>query len=403
VIPTFDSFDYFAALLALLVVLVPLVAVLRAGMARRWTFVLAGLYLLFLVAPRLAAFHLVMWLVVAGLQRLVAATAERRHGVAVLWTALVVALAPMIAWKLWPVTFVVDFNLWGNRAVSWSSWLQGVDFVAEAIGLVGLSFATFRAADLLIKTNLGLVERLSPGRVLAFGLFPPLMVVGPIATYGETAATIERRVRLDPARMVDGTGTILAGLTKVFVFAFLLKWSADVFVVFELNPPWRIWVALIAFGWFFYLNFAGYSDVAIGSSTLLGGDVRPNFDHPYLQTTPTAFWNSWHISLTRFMRTNVYTPMVAGRPQRQYSATIVTMVLIGLWHAISWATLVFGLYHGVSLVVHRVVERRRPSRPGRARRIGKSVAVFSWFVLSLPLLQLDLAVAWDFYGALVGA
>jgi alginate O-acetyltransferase complex protein AlgI len=253
----------------------------------------------------------------------------------------------------------------------------------------------------LIKSHLGLIERLPAGRVLAYGLFPPLLVVGPIASYDETAATLDHRVPLDPSRLVSGAGQVLTGLVKVFLVAFLLDWSSDVFAVFEVNSTWRIWVALIAFGWFFYVNFAGYSDIAIGSGRVLGADLRPNFDRPYQQTNPTAFWNSWHISLTRFLRANVYTPLAAGRPRRQPLATMVTMLLIALWHGVTWATVVFGVYHGTSLIVHRQFERRRPPSSALAVRVAKMVAIFLWFTLSLPLLQLDLDSSIDFYARLV--
>jgi alginate O-acetyltransferase complex protein AlgI len=402
VIPVFDSFDYFADLLPLLIVLVPAVTLVRANPLRVGLLTVAGSYLLFLIAPRLALFHLVLWALVAGLQQLVATTGERRSGLAFLFASLAITLAPMVAWKVWPIDFVIEFNLVSHRIVSApSNWLEAVDFNAEVIAPIGLSFAAFRAADLLIKSHLGLVERLPLGRVLAFGLFPPLLVVGPIASYDECAKTLDHRVPLDQRRLVHGASQILTGLFKVFVIAFLLDWSADLFGVFEANSTWRIWVALIAFGWFFYVNFAGYSDIAIGSGRLLGADLRPNFDRPYQQTNPTAFWNSWHISLTRFLRANVYTPLVAGRPHRQLPATMLTMLLIALWHGVTWATVAFGLYHGASLVAHRQLERRRPASQGLVLRATKSVLVFFWFALSLPLLHLDLGDAADFYARLV--
>jgi D-alanyl-lipoteichoic acid acyltransferase DltB (MBOAT superfamily) len=172
--------------------------------------------------------------------------------------------------------------------------------------------------------------------------------------------------------------------------------------LFPINPTWRIWAGLIAFAWYFYLNFAGYSDMAIGSGHLLGGDIRPNFNWPYARTNPSAFWNSWHISLTRFLRMNVFTPLVGRHPERQYAATMLIMLLIGLWHAATWASVVFGLYHGVSLVAHRVLERRRPPSDAMMWRVVKPVLVFGWFALSLPLLQMSLAGAIDFYAALIG-
>ncbi len=88
-IPVFDSFDYFASLFPLLIVLVPVLLVVRAAASGARSFTFAGLYLLALIAPRLALFHLAFWVVVALLQPLVAATGERRSGLPVLTTALV--------------------------------------------------------------------------------------------------------------------------------------------------------------------------------------------------------------------------------------------------------------------------------------------------------------------------
>ncbi|MEO6654426.1 MAG: MBOAT family O-acyltransferase [Ilumatobacteraceae bacterium] len=406
-IPVYDSFEWFSSLLPLLIVLVPALLLIRLGGARRGVLIVAGVYLLALVAPRLALFHLAFWVVVAALQPLVSATAERERGVLrglwVLWASLAITLVPMFAWKLWPESFVVDMNVWTNAVFrSTSNLAEAIDFTAPIVAPIGLSFSSFRAADLLIKSNLGLVDRLSPGRVLAYGVFPPLLVVGPIASYDEVAIALDRPVAVSHERALLGGTQILIGLFKVFVLAFFLGWSGDIFALFAEHAAWQVWVALVAFTWFFYVNFSGYSDMAIGAGRLLGGDLRPNFDSPYTKTTPAGFWNSWHISLTRFLRANVFTAMVGRRAQRQYAATTVTMVLIGLWHSITWASAVFGLYHAISLVGHRIVEKRRPASPNPAWRFLKPIMVFVWFALSLPLLQLGLGDAVAFYGSLVG-
>ena len=402
-IPSYDSFDWFSSLIPALVVLIPLLAAVRVGFGRRAVFVVIGLYLLALVAPRLALLHLAFWVTTAIMQPIVAITGERRRGSWVLWAALTITLAPMVAWKLWPIDFVIDINVWGNLVFrNTSDLVEAIDFTAPIVAPIGLSFSAFRAADLLIKTNLGLVDRLTPGRVLGYGLFPPLLVVGPIASYDETRTTLEQHVSLTRERTLLGALQILSGLFKVFVIAYLLSWSTDIFDVFDDNSVWRIWGSLIAFTWFFYANFDGYSDLAIGAGRLLGADLRPNFDSPYTKTTPADFWNSWHISLTRFLRTNVFTAIVGRRPQRQYAATVVTMLLIGLWHSVTWASAVFGVYHAIFLLGHRAIGRRRPPSEAAAWRFLKPALVFGWFGLSLPLLQLDLSGAIDFYGAMIG-
>ena len=160
-IPVFDSFEWFASLFALMIVLVPLLVSVRPSWARQTVIAVSGVYLLFLIAPRLAAFHLLFWLVVVALQPLVSATGERKHGLWVLYGALAVTLVPLVLWKVQPIEFVIDFNVWTHRLVAWpGSWFETLDFTAAILAPIGLSFSSFRAADLLIKSNLGLVHRL---------------------------------------------------------------------------------------------------------------------------------------------------------------------------------------------------------------------------------------------------
>ena len=82
---------------------------------------------------------------------------------------------------------------------------------------------------------------------------------------------------------------------------------------------------------------------------------------------------------------------------------MLTMLLIGLWHGVNLAAVVFGLYHGVSLLIHRRVSAARPAPADRPMvvRVGLSAAIFIWFTLSLPLIELDLGEAADFYRALL--
>lgn len=400
--PAFDSFSYFQDLLPGLLIFAPALALLRWGAPRRVLIAVVGLYLLFLIAPRLALFYLVFWLAVLGLQQVLARSAGHRRELVVLWLGLAAALLPMVAWKLAPVPFVVKFNLWSNEALRHGSiWLTLMDLARPIIIPIGLSFATFRALDLLIKSNLGLVEPLSPGRVLAFGLFPPLQIVGPIAEYYEVEPALAAKVPIDRRRVVEGGLLILSGLAKVFVGAYPLKWSTSILTLWRYSSAPRLWLGVVAYAWFFYLNFAGYSDLAIGAGRWLGADLRPNFNRPFFQRSPTAFWNSWHISLTAFMRRNVFTPLGGMRQHHQRFALVVTMVLIALWHDINWSTLVFGLYHAIGLLAHRSALRRRPPRTGPVLNVAKPLAVFVWFAVSLPLLSMPLGDAASLYRSVI--
>ena len=93
---------------------------------------------------------------------------------------------------------------------------------------------------------------------------------------------------MERERLLSGVSQILTGLFKVFVLAYLLDWSVEIFVFYTTSIHGDSGSVLFAFTWFFYVNFSGYSDMAIGSGTLLGADLRPNFDRPFQQTTPSG-------------------------------------------------------------------------------------------------------------------
>ncbi len=98
------------------------------------------------------------------------------------------------------------------------------------------------------------------------------------------------------------------------------------------GPAWEFWFELLRFGLFFYFNFSGFSDIAVGTALLFGFKISPNFNNPYVKTNPQDFWNSWHMSLTKFCQRNVFVPLGGMRRNRQYPAILATIMVIALWH-----------------------------------------------------------------------
>jgi len=403
----FNTFDYFAWLLAACVVVAPLYYVIPWGAGRRALLTATGMYLLFLVAPRLAIFYLVFWTLVAVLQRVLAAVGEQRFAGAALGASILGLLSPLITWKVLPDDFVVWFNVTFND-LSWgiSSYVGAVDAVRDVILPIGLSFAVFRAIDLLVQTNLGVIGPLSPARVFFYGFFPPVQIIGPVIEYSE----LDSPGRTAPPRwpLADDLGSafslIVVGLVKVFVLAYPLEQTADVFVFYESNSAAVLWLELFLFSWYFYLNFAGYSDLSIGVARVFGFKLKPNFNNPYFRTNTQDYWNNWHMSLTRFAQRNVFTPLGGMRPNRQYIAVTATIMVIALWHSVSWPLVVFGLYHASALVGARRLHAVRPPahEPSLALVVGKNIAMFVFVMLGLPLLVLELGDLTAFYGSLVG-
>ena len=398
---TFDTFAYFLDLLTAAVLFAPLFWLIPNMAIRKLLLAILGTILLWSIAPRLLFFYLIFWVVVWVMHQVVERTAEHRSGISTLSISVVTLLAALVVWRLAETTFIVRFNLDLNTALGiLPTRVTDVDLSRNIITPIGLSFAIFRAIDFLVQSNLGVVERRSLGDVMYVGLFPPIQVIGPVAEYNETQPTTDRWPSAD--RATEAFLFIVSGLVKVFLLAHPLRQSVDVFAFFESNTPLAIWTELFLYAWFFYLNFAGYSDIAIGCARLFGVDLKKNFDWPYFTTGPQDFWNRWHMSLTRFAQRNVFVPLGGMRANRQYVAVFATIMVIALWHNISYGLLIFGLYHAAGLIGQRLLASRRPPSSSSVVRLLKMPVLFTYVMLSLPLLALELDPAMDFYRAMIG-
>lgn len=399
----FDSFDYFEDLLALLIVLAPVFYVGRRPTLRCLLLGASGLYLVALIAPRLAAFYFVFWLLQFGLQRLVRRWPHEPTAWVGLTLSIVLTLAPMVTWKILPTDFIIEFNLVFNSLVDdTSSWFGAIDRARDIILPIGLSFATFRAVDVLVKIHLELADPLRPTRLFAFGFFPPVQVIGPVIEVHEVVPKLEESPPAEASKILSGSMLIALGMVKVFGIALLLEPSSIVLSPLAQGSTTDFWLELFRFALFFYFNFSGFSDIAVGAGLILGFELQPNFDNPYLKTNPQDFWNSWHMSLTKFCQRNVFVPLGGMRPGRQYPAIMATIMVIALWHDITLSLVVFGLYHGTGLVAHRMLSNRRPPSESLAVRLFKIAAHYVYFSLSLPMLLLSLSDLPDFYANLFG-
>jgi len=108
-------------------------------------------------------------------------------------------------------------------------------------------------------------------------------------------------------------------------------------------------------------DFSGYTDIAIGLGRLLGIKLPENFKAPYLKPNLTQFWNNWHMTLTQWFRAYFFNPVTralrSGKkkfsiPSIVFITQMGTMVLIGLWHGVTWNFVAWGVWHGLGLFVH---------------------------------------------------
>jgi len=404
----FSAFAYFADLLVVTFFIVPIYYALKAPTARRALLTATGAFLLFAIAPRLAVFYILFWISAwLGHRWLAAQNAPPQPG-AIFFVLVAVFLAPMVTWKLVTEPFTIQFNLILHSWVGlFSPWLEQLDAVRDILAPIGLSFATFRAVDLLIQTHVGLIGRLSFERVLFYGLFPPVQVIGPIIEYSEVEAASSRAAPIQLEDLITGIQQIFIGLFKVFALAYPLERSAELFLYYDSNPVPALWIALTGFTFYFYLNFSGYSDIAIGISRLFGFHLKANFNWPYWRPNPQEFWANWHMGLTRFARRNIFIPFGGYRKGNQYPAIIMTIMVIALWHDLSLSLVLFGTYHAAGLCAHRFWDDRNRRLSTQAKDnavtlISKRIGTFGFVMLSFPMIMLPTASLPDFYGALFG-
>ena len=258
---------------------------------------------------------------------------------------------------------------------------------------LGISFFTFEFVHYAVDRYRNKTASGSVSEYLAFILFFPTMVAGPIKRYEDflpKLRSVSREWALDWQR---GLTRILAGLAKKFVIAdFLTSYTnhlnhADISHANRaLLPVW-----LLAYGIKIYVDFSAYSDIAIGSARLFGIQVPENFDWPYTRTNIADFWRHWHISLTNWLIDYIYIPLGGSRvsANRVYGNIIVTMLISGIWHGAGVNFIVWGLCHGLMLAIHRVFIRFYPRGPG-AR---------PWWSTSLAWLLTFASVnlAWAFF------
>lgn len=278
---------------------------------------------------------------------------------------------------------------------------------------LGFSYVAFRLLHLLLDRLAGRLPALSLREAITYTIFFPSYTAGPIDRMERFVKDLRAPFVLTLPIAVEAGQRLVIGLFRKFVLA-------DALALIALNAQNAVqtssalwtWVLLYAYAFRLYLDFAGYTDVAIGLGLLMGIRLPENFQRPYLKPNLTAFWNAWHITLAQWVRTYVFNPLtraLRASPMRIPAAPIiligqlVTMMLIGLWHGITWNFVIWGAWHGIGLFIHnrwanamRVPLRRLEERPllkrlytGAAVVLTFHYVLLGWVWFALPTVDLS--------------
>ena len=223
---------------------------------------------------------------------------------------------------------------------------------------LAISFFTFEFIHYVVDIRRGTIERHGLGDFLAFAMFAPTMVAGPIKRFQQFSPQV-LSARADASDVSAGVTRIAVGLAKKMVLAdtFAL-WLGPLGSTSALDraSKFQIVSALVAYSLHIYFDFSGYSDIAIGSARLFGISVPENFAWPYLRSSIRSFWRHWHMSLTRWVTDYVYIPL--GGNRRGLVVTCLNLMaaftIVGIWHGAAWHFAAWGAFNGLLLVGHRL-------------------------------------------------
>ena len=254
---------------------------------------------------------------------------------------------------------------------------------------VGISFYTFQAMSYTVDVYRGeLRARRNLLDVAVFISFFPHLVAGPIQRASYLLPQVEGERRFSVEKAETGFYLIVWGFFKKLVIADNVGVIAN--KVFALSDPSFeiLWAGVFAFAIQIYADFSAYTDIARGTSRWLGFELTQNFDHPYLARNPADFWRRWNISLSTWFRDYVYIPLGGSRQGELKWArnVLVTFLLSGLWHGASWNYVLWGLYHGVLLLLtraHELLGKPRSETRGAGRGVLVAFRIAGMFGLTL--------------------
>ena len=317
--------------------------------------------------------------------------------------------------------------------------VAGLSWTVPAVILpLAISFFTFQQIAYLVDCRAGLVKESSFLNYAAFVTFFPHLIAGPITHHKEIIPQLQsmRIFRPQPLLLALGATIFLVGLfKKVAIADFLARFANPVFEAAANNQPLTAinsWIGAFAYTLQLYFDFSGYSDMAIGAGLLFGIHLPQNFSSPLRSANIVEFWQRWHMTLTRFITSYIYNPIVFSwsrwrvrqklplvQPGRTTLGAFVSLILVpvmlsmsisGIWHGAGYQFVLFGALHGAYIVIYHswreIKLRMWPAGslkfpPGRPLAIGLTLVCV---VLSMVLFRsVSATAAFHMFSCMFGA
>ena len=272
---------------------------------------------------------------------------------------IIIGLGVLVYFKY--LGFMVD-----QFATLFRSWGLNVGESTFSIVMpIGISFFTFKLMSYVMEVNLG--NMVPEKDIVKFGTyvaFFPTILSGPIDRPNKFMPQLDGVRKINADNLSEGLKRILWGMfLKMCIADRIAPWTDAVFNNYAHHNATSIIIASILYLIQMYADFSGYSDMAIGVARVMGLRVTENFNRPFFALNVAEYWRRWHMSLTEWITDYVFKPLtVSFRDWGKwglYLATIINLVLIGVWHGANWTYALFGLYHGLLLVLFTATDKRR--------------------------------------------
>ncbi|MBQ8923602.1 MAG: MBOAT family protein [Lachnospiraceae bacterium] len=256
---------------------------------------------------------------------------------------------------------------------------------------IGISFYTFQAMSYVIDVyrDRKQVQKSFPKLLLYISFFPQL-IAGPIVRYHDIDVQLKKRGingggTAEPAMIVSGIERFIKGLSKKVIIANAMGQIADTIYALDISRynALTAWLGACAYVFQIYYDFSGYSDMAIGLAKMFGFEFLENFDHPYSSLSIKEFWRRWHISLSTWFKEYVYIPLGGNRKGKLRTRInkIIVFFLTGFWHGANWTFIIWGLFHGLFLIIEDVITEHRSNRQSDRVALKVLKNIYVWIVV----------------------
>jgi alginate O-acetyltransferase complex protein AlgI len=368
------------------------------GQRTRWMVLLAASILFYaaLNVPYLLVVLILVTLITYGFGIWLGQVSTPKAKLSLLWGGIAANVFILVVMKYLPF---LSENLKSLLSLfSFNVHLQPI----AALVAIGVSFYVFQAISYLIDIYLEIVK---PERHLGyFALylsFFPKLLQGPIERSGDLIPQLKVKYEFNYDNMRFGMLQFAWGLFKKVVIADSLGLYVDaVYNNVHAFTGLPLLLATYAYAFQIYMDFSGYTDMALGSARLFNINLTQNFNSPYIATSVADFWRRWHISFSRWILDYIFKPLQMQWRNWKYwgtaAALMVTFLVSGIWHGASWGFVIWGLLHGVYLACS-VFYRPYQKKLHKALGIEKTKFLKAWQIFVTFNL---VCLAWVFFRAL---